>query len=74
MSFLMSSNIFHGFGFGTGKPDGFKPVAIPSGDGVHLVGAESEQSTLARKLDIVDSTASGSTWVNPEAVKAKLII
>ena len=42
--------------------------------GVCLVGAESEQSTLARKLNIVDSTASGSTWVNPEAVKAKLII
>ena len=30
MGFLMSSNIFHGFGFGTAKPDGFRPVAIPT--------------------------------------------
>ena len=32
MGFLMGSNIFHGFGFGfgTAKPDGFRPVAIPN--------------------------------------------
>jgi hypothetical protein len=28
--FLMGSNIFHGFGFGTAKPDGFIPGAIPT--------------------------------------------
>ena len=28
MDFLMGSNIFHGFGFGMSKPDGFRPVAI----------------------------------------------
>jgi hypothetical protein len=26
----MGSNIFHGFGFGMAKPDGFRPVAIPN--------------------------------------------
>jgi hypothetical protein len=26
--FLMSINIFHGYGFGIAKPDGFVPVAI----------------------------------------------
>jgi hypothetical protein len=26
--FLMSVNIFHGYGFGTAKPGGFVPVAI----------------------------------------------
>ena len=30
MNFLMGSNIFHGFGFGMAKSDGFRPVAIPT--------------------------------------------
>ena len=30
MGFLMGSDIFLGFGFGMAKPDGFRPVAIPS--------------------------------------------
>ena len=28
MGFLMGVNIFHGYGFGIAKPDGFVPVAI----------------------------------------------
>jgi hypothetical protein len=30
--FLMGINIFHGYGFGIAKPDGFVPVAISNGD------------------------------------------
>ena len=30
MGFLVGSNIFHGFGFAMVKPDGFRPVVIPT--------------------------------------------
>jgi hypothetical protein len=36
--FLMSIDIFHGYGFGTAKPSGFIPVAIfkqDTGKGIH---------------------------------------
>ena len=36
MGFLMGSNIFHGFGFGVAKLDGFILVAIPNRDGLGL--------------------------------------
>jgi hypothetical protein len=33
MGFLMGIDIFHGYGSGTVKPNGFVPIAISSDDG-----------------------------------------